>query len=192
MNRVASATGGDKQWFTIDNTSSTGHGFQYQYWSTAGNNYGGTSIQSFDQRRSLVVKSGEHPEFARVGHARCRFVGTLYLAGVNLDTNQIWCLRSTNAKNAAVTPTFDVVRPINLGGDIVSGEPINPEGIVGQVYLAVDRSGTRQNRNVYILASTQPAGFTTGTDVMMVRSTNFGATFSAPRRVNDDPVNHAK
>ena len=35
------ATGGDKQWFTIDNTTSTGHGFQYQAWSTAGNNYGG-------------------------------------------------------------------------------------------------------------------------------------------------------
>ena len=90
-----------------------------------------------------MVKSGQHPEFARVGHALdVDSVGTLYLAGVNLDTNQIWCLRSTNAKNAAVTPTFDVVRPINLGGDIVSGEPINPEGIVGQVYLAVDRSGT--------------------------------------------------
>src|SRR5450432_338761 len=29
------ATGGDKQWFTIDNTSSTGHGFQYQCWDTS-------------------------------------------------------------------------------------------------------------------------------------------------------------
>src|ERR1051326_6545763 len=35
------ATGGDKQWFAIDNTNSTGHGFQYQCWSTDGNNYGG-------------------------------------------------------------------------------------------------------------------------------------------------------
>ena len=39
--RLAPATGGDKQWFTIDNTNSTGHGFQYQSWSTAGNNYNG-------------------------------------------------------------------------------------------------------------------------------------------------------
>ena len=38
---LGDATGGDKQWFTIDNTNSTGHGFQYQSWSTAGNNYGG-------------------------------------------------------------------------------------------------------------------------------------------------------
>ena len=35
------ATGGDKQWFTIDKTNGMGHGFQYQFWSTAGNNYGG-------------------------------------------------------------------------------------------------------------------------------------------------------
>ena len=38
---LAPATGGDKQWFTIDKTNSSGRGFQYQYWSTAGNNYGG-------------------------------------------------------------------------------------------------------------------------------------------------------
>ena len=36
---LATATGGDKQWFTIDNTNSTGHGFHYQSWDTS-NNYG--------------------------------------------------------------------------------------------------------------------------------------------------------
>src|SRR4029434_4557236 len=29
------AGGGDKQWFTIDKTGGTGHGFQYQIWSTS-------------------------------------------------------------------------------------------------------------------------------------------------------------
>ena len=81
---------------------------------------------------------------------------------------------------------------VNLGGDIVFSEPINPEGLVGQVFLAVDRSGTITNNNVYMLASVQPSGFTTGSDVMFVRSTDGGSTFSAPRRINDDPVNHAK
>jgi hypothetical protein len=33
---IAPAKGGDKQWFTIDNTNSSGHGFQYQAWSTSG------------------------------------------------------------------------------------------------------------------------------------------------------------
>jgi hypothetical protein len=191
-NRLASATGGDKQWITIDNTNSSGHGFQYQYWSTAGNNYGGRQFSRSTNGGVSWLNPVNIPNSPAWGTLDVDSVGTLYLAGVNLDTNQIWCVRSTNAKNAAVTPTFDVVRQINLGGDIVASEPINPEGIVGQVYLAVDRSGTSTNGNVYILASTQPTGFTTGTDVMMVRSTNFGGTFSAPLRVNDDPVNHAK
>jgi hypothetical protein len=37
---IAPAEGGDKQWFTIDNTNSRGNGFQYQAWSTGGNYYG--------------------------------------------------------------------------------------------------------------------------------------------------------
>ena len=41
---IAPAKGGDKQWFTIDNTTSTGHGFQYQAWSTSGNNWGTGSL----------------------------------------------------------------------------------------------------------------------------------------------------
>ena len=27
------AHGGDKEWFTIDKTNGTGHGFQYQFWT---------------------------------------------------------------------------------------------------------------------------------------------------------------
>jgi hypothetical protein len=118
--------------------------------------------------------------------------GNLFIGGVNLTTNQIWCERSTNAKNGGVTPSFDQSTAVNLGGDIVSSEPINPEGLAGQVFLAVDRSGTSTNNNVYMLASVQPTGFNTGNDVMFVRSTDGGHTFSTPLRVNDDPVNHNK
>ena len=50
---------------------------------------------------------------------------------------------------------------VNLGGDIDFDEPINPVGLVGQVFLAVDRSGTSTNNNVYMLASVQPTGSTT-------------------------------
>ena len=59
------------------------------------------------------------------------------------------------------------------------------------VFLAVDRSGTATNNNIYMLASVVPSGRST-TDVMFVRSTDGGLTFSAPRRINDDPVNPSK
>lgn len=191
-NRVASATGGDKQWFTIDTTNSSGHGFQYQYWSTAGNNYGGRQFSRSINGGVSWLNPINIPNSPIWGTLDVDSLGTLYLCGVNPDTLQNCCVRSTNAKNAAVIPTFDLARLVNLGGNIVSGEPINPEGLVGQMYIGIDRSGGPRNRYVYILASVQATGFTTGADVMMVRSTNFGATFSAPRRVNDDPVNHAK
>src|SRR4029077_17498190 len=66
------------------------------------------------------------------------------------------------------------------------------EGLVGQIFLAVDKSGTSSNNNVYLLASVLPAGATSGSDVMFVRSTDNGLTFSPPHRVNDDPINHSK
>ena len=117
--------------------------------------------------------------------------GNLFIGGVELVGGQIWCVRSTNAKNGAVVPTFDQITAVNLGGRIVTGG-VNPQGLVGQIFLAVDRSGRSTNNNVYMLASVQPVGAATGSDVMFARSTNGGQTFSAPRRINDDPVNHAK
>jgi hypothetical protein len=59
------------------------------------------------------------------------------------------------------------------------------------LFLAIDRSGTATNNNIYMLASVVPSGRST-TDVMFVRSTDGGLTFSAPRRINDDPVDPNK
>ena len=190
--RVGLADGGDKQWFTIDNTNSSGRGFQYQSWSTDGNNYGGRQFTRSTDGGLTWMNPINIPNSPAWGTLDVDSLGNLFIGGVNLTTNGIWCVRSTNAKNGGVVPTFDRSTAVNLGGDIVFGEPINPEGLVGQVFLAVDRSGTSTNDNVYMLASVQPTGFTNGSDVMFVRSTNGGITFNAPRRINDDPVNHAK
>ncbi len=190
--RLASATGGDKQWFTIDNTNGTGSGFQYQSWSTGGNNYGGRQFSRSIDGGFSWINPIFIPNSPAWGTLDVDSNGILFLNGVNLNTNQIWCVRSSNARNGAVAPAFDQSTAVDLGGRIVIGAPINPVGLVGQLFLAVDRSGTSTNNNVYMLASVQPTGFTTGADVMFVRSTNGGASFSAPRRINDDPINHAK
>ena len=189
---VGPADGGDKQWFTIDNTNSSGHGFQYQCWSTDGNNFGGRQFTRSTNHGTSWMNPINIPNTPRWGTLDVDANGNLFIGGVNLDTGRIWCVRSMNAKNGAVVPTFDQSTGVNLGGEIVFGEPINPEGLVGQVFLAVDRSGASTNNNIYMLASVQPTGFTTGSDVMFARSTDGGHTFSAPRRINDDPVNHAK
>jgi hypothetical protein len=189
---VGPADGGDKQWFMIDNTNSSGHGFQYQCWSTDGNNFGGRQFTRSTDGGLTWMNPINVPNSPAWGTLDVDSAGNLFIGGVNLTTGRIWCVRSTNAKNGAVVPTFDQSTRVNVGGDIVFAEPINPEGLVGQIFLAVDRSGTSTNDNVYVLASVQPSDFNNGSDVMFVRSTNGGSTFSAPRRINDDPVNHAK
>jgi hypothetical protein len=191
---IAPAQGGDKEWFTIDKTNSTGRGFQYQSWSSdpEGNNFNGRQFtRSIDGgvTWSDPINIPNSPSF---GTLDVDSNGNLFIGGLNFDTNQIWCVRSTNAKDAAVVPSFDQSTAVNLGGNIVGGAAINPVGLVGQLNVVVDHSGTATNNYVYMLASVQPFGFTIGSEVMFVRSTDGGSTFSAPRRVSDDPVDHNK
>src|SRR5882757_3480358 len=188
---VVRAYGGDKEWFTIDKTNSTGHGFQYQFWSD-GTNFGGRQFTRSTNGGLAWMNPIDIPNSPAFGTLDVDSSGNLFIGGVELEGGQIWCVRSTNAKNGAVVPIFDQSTVVNLGGRIVAAQLINPQGLAGQVFLAVDRSGASNNNNVYLLASVQPTGFSTGTDVMFARSTNGGLTFSAPRRINDDPVNHAK
>ncbi|HEY4282114.1 MAG TPA: FG-GAP-like repeat-containing protein [Chthoniobacterales bacterium] len=185
----ASATGGDKQWFTIDNTNSSGHGFQYQAWSTAGNNYGGRQFSRSTDGGFSWLNPVAIPHSPTWGTLDVDSNGILYIGGVNQTTGQIWCVRSSNAKNAAVMPAFELSTPVNLGGNIGFSENINPEGLVGQINVVVDRSGTVTNNYLYMLGGLQRFGFNSGSDIMFVRSTDGGQTFSPPVRINDDPVN---
>ena len=189
---IAPAKGGDKQWFVVDNNpASTGHGFQYQFWDNASpfapGEFSRSTDGGFTWMNPITI-----PNAPQWGTPDVDSNGNLFFGGVTTSLTQFWCLRSTNAKNGAVTPSFDQSTAVNLGGRIDYMDTINPEGLIGQVFLAVDRSGTSTNNNVYMMASVLPTGFNTGSDVMFVRSTNGGQTFSAPKRVNDDPVNHSK
>jgi hypothetical protein len=185
-------TGGDKQWFTIDRTNGTGHGFQYQLWSTSGNNWGGRQFSRSTDDGATWMTPIFLPSSPVWGTLDVDSNGNLFIGGAANFSSPFWCLRSSDAQNPAVTPTFDRVTQVSLGGSLVFGDTINPGGLGGQVFLAVDRSGGSTNNNVYMVASVQPTGFGTGSDVMFVRSTDGGLTFSAPHRINDDPINHNK
>jgi hypothetical protein len=94
-------------------------------------------------------------------------------------------VRSSNAQIGGQTPSFDRNTAVSLGGSLLYLGAINPGGLAGQVFLAIDHSGGATNNNIYMLASVEPSGRST-TDVMFVRSTDGGLTFSAPQRINDD------
>jgi hypothetical protein len=184
---LSQAFGGDKQWFTIDTTHSQGRGFQYEYWSPAGNPFPGKQFTRSTNGGLSWENPVSIPQEIVSGTLDVNSNGDLFLSGVDINSAaKIWCIRSTNARNAAVSPTFDLATLVNMGGSQSLFKGINPGGSNGQTYLAVDRSGGSTHNNVYMLASLQGFGSPNPTDVMFARSTDNGQTFSAPKRINDD------
>ena len=177
--------GGDKQWFTIDTTGGTGHGFLYQFWTEFFACDFGAFNRSLDSGVTWQSPISP-PNFTDTGTAEVDINGNLFVGG---GGSPFRGLRSSNAQNPQVTPSFDQNVTVDLGGDLIQGG-INGIGLCGQTFVAVDRTGT--NNNVYMLASVIPFGAGNGTDVMFARSTDGGQTFSPPHRINDDPINHNK
>jgi hypothetical protein len=182
------AGGGDKQWFAIDKTNGPGHGFQYQ--SSDGADCSGSGVQfqrstdgGVTWQAPIIVPNGTD-----IGTLDVDTNGNLFIGGESFSNFS--CVRSSNAQFGDQTPTFDQVTEVDMGGFLGFGG-INPDGLDGMLFLAIDHSGTPTNNNIYMLASVVPSGRTT-TDVMFVRSTDGGLTFSTPQKINDDPVNPSK
>jgi hypothetical protein len=185
------AGGGDKEWFTIDKTpGGMGHGFQYQIWSTAASCNFGQFSRSTDGGVTWM-NAISIPNAPVWGTPDVDTNGNLFIGGGDFGSS-FFCIRSSNAQNGNVTPTFDQNVSVNLGGSVLFGAQINPGGLSGQIFLAVDRSGTATNNNIYMIATVQQFSASNGSDIMFSRSTDGGLTFSAPQRITDDPVNQNK
>src|SRR6266540_3767405 len=181
--------GGDKEWFTIDKTNGPGHGFQYQADDGINCSGGGVQFQRSTDGGVTWQAPINIPNGPIYGTLDVATNGNLFVGGWSGGTT-FYCVRSSNAQIGNQTPIFDQVVPVNMGGSIGSGG-INPGGLDGQLFLAIDRSGGPTNNYIYMLASVVPPGRST-TDVMFSRSTNGGLTFSAPLKINDDPFNPSK
>src|SRR5256886_10895179 len=149
------AGGGDKQWFTIDKTNGPGHGFQYQ--SDDGINCNGSGVEF--QRSTNGGVSWQAPIVGPggtdLGTLDVDTNGNLFIGGEGFSNFN--CVRSSNAQIGGQTPSFDRNTSVNMGGSLGSGG-INPAGLDGQLFLAIDRSGTATNNNIYMLASVRPSG----------------------------------
>src|SRR6478736_8042815 len=105
------AHSGDKEWFTVDKTpASMGHGFQYQFWTQVfACDFGGFS-RSTDGGATWQspISLPNSPQWGSLDVASN---GDLFIGGGDSGSS-FWCLRSTNAKNPNVTPTFDQVTTV--------------------------------------------------------------------------------
>ncbi|HSL17724.1 MAG TPA: sialidase family protein [Methylomirabilota bacterium] len=177
------AYGSDKQWLTVDRTDGSGRGHLYQNWSpfTAA-----TFNRSTDGGASFEPPVAV-PEEPYWGTSTVAPDGAVYVAGLASFSSGIAVVRSSNAQNPGAPVGFDQTVVVNLGGEPTGWGGPNPDGLLGQVWIASDHSDGPTRGNLYLLASVDPAG-TDPLDVHFARSTDDGATWSAPVRVNDDPV----
>jgi hypothetical protein len=190
---VGSALGGDKEWMAIDTTSSPGRGNIYQVWSPFYNVYNNINqifTRSTDGGNSWMTAIGL-PHLPYWGTIAIGPNGEVYNFGTGGFT-PFWLNRSSDATNQFAPPSIDVSTPVSLGGPLVDGVAgINPGGLLGQAWVAVDCSTNPTRGNVYVLASVtnDPGNLA---NVMFSRSTDGGRTWSAPWRINDDsPSQHA-
>jgi hypothetical protein len=176
------AAGGDKQWMTIDR----GLDYFYQAWSTAASSTGpNTFNRSLDDGASFAPASSI-PHAPIWGTLDVSLDHTLYLVGWGDGTSGDICVsRSLDAQEPEASPPLFVTVPVDLGGFLTLGGP-NPDGLLGQLWIAVDRSNGPRSGWVYVLASVETP--TDPVDVHFIRSTDHGVTWSAPVRVNDDAV----
>jgi hypothetical protein len=175
--------GGDKEWIAIDNSNGPGRGNIYEDWNVQSSSVPNRSFTRSTNGGASFENptTGPNPSL-KWGTLAVGSNGTLYAAGATLNQSGHLFAASTNAQFAAQTPTF-TSQTINLGGlSSVGNAAVNPDGLLGQVSIATARNG-----NIYVLGSVNPPGFDP-LDVMFIRSTNGGATWSSPIRINNNPV----
>ena len=181
------AFGGDKCWMNIDRTGGIGHGNIYEAWNTAGNvHFPSTFSRSTDGGLSWL-EPAELPNRPVFGTVNVGPDGEVYVVGVpnSSFTSTFWVLRSDNAKDPQASPLFDQVVQVDMGGALVLGDPPNPAGLMGQVWVATDHSEGSTRGTAYVLCSVDPSGGDP-MDVNFIRSTDGGQDWSSPKRINDD------
>jgi hypothetical protein len=191
--RVGQALGGDKEWMAIDATTSPGRGNIYQVWSPDYNVYNNPAqifSRSTDGGNSWMtaIDLAHRPYWGTIDIGPN---GEVYCFGTAYDIAPFWLNRSSDATNRFTVPTFDVSVVVDLGGQPLTGTGnLNPGGLLGQAWIAVDRSTGPRRGYVYVLCSctsTNEPG--TVCNAMFARSIDGGRNWSNPLRLNDDPLN---
>ncbi|MEZ5033123.1 MAG: FlgD immunoglobulin-like domain containing protein [Saprospiraceae bacterium] len=177
------AQGGDKQWMAIDKTDGAGMGSIYASWSSASSYcYPYNFTRSFDGGETFDTCSSIDPSI-KLGTLNVGPDGELYVIG---DNGKL--AKSTNVHLATMEPNWEISQ-VNFGGySIQKWDPSpNLAGLLGQPWIATDHSYGANHGNVYILHSIKPFDFPSDpADIYFTRSTNGGATWSIPQRINDD------
>jgi len=182
------AKGGDKQWMILDRSGGEGDGNNYSYWNSSFSTCNGQFTRSTDGSNTFedCITIDEDPFW---GTLAVDAEGSLYIAGTTFSG--ITIIKSTNAEIEGSNIVWDFSTPVNLDGDLNSGAPVNPQGLIGQTWVGTDNSNGSGSGNVYVLASVERFSNNDPADVMFAKSTDGGQSFLPPVRINTDANNSA-
>lgn len=185
--------GGDKTWMAVDRTSLASRNFVYLAWNTSGNNFAPNIFARSINGGATFPTLTTMPNSPIFGTVEVDDRGWAYVFGRNA-AGSFFVNRSNNALFPAQTPTF-VSAAVNLTAQqrlSVTGSP-NPGGLLGQGWIAIDKSQGLNRGNIYVCCSVGPRTVIGpgGTvidplDVMFTRSVDGGQTWGPAIKVNDD------
>ncbi len=177
------AKGGDKQWMILDRSGGVGDGNNYSYWNSSFSTCTGQFTRSTDGSNTFedCIFIDEDPFW---GTLAVDATGNLFIAGTSNIGPAL--IKSSNAQIAGSTITWDFATAINLDGNLNIGAPVNPQGLMGQMWVGADMSNGPGNGNLYVLASVTRSSNSDPGDVMFAKSTDGGLSFLPPVRINTD------
>jgi hypothetical protein len=179
------AYGGDKQWMVVDRTDGPSQGNIYAQWkSYLSACPPGDFTRSLDGGISFDACSPVTGSPQR-GTLSVGPDGTVYAFG-QVNSGFLFA-KSTNAKEPDITPTW-TASAVDLNGAIGLYQGPNPGGMLAQAWVATDHSNTGTHGNVYVVCSVFPDNPSDPLDVMFASSTDGGQSWTAPLRINDDPL----
>ncbi len=179
--------GGDKQWMTIDRSGGIGEGNIYSSWSPVLSDcLPGIFTRSTDGGNTFDACS-DIPKDPTWGTEAVGNNGELYIVGQKFPGGGLIVAKSTDAQDPTQSVSWDQVTNVYLGGGLRTGG-INPDGLIGQLYIDVDRSNGPARDNVYVVGSVRTNFQSDQADVKFTRSADGGATWYnfTPIRINDD------
>lgn len=181
------AYGGDKQWMHIDKSGSEGDGHNYSFWTKY---WSICYPQSFTRSSNLggSYESCIHlPGELFWGTLATGPDGELYVGGAG-NSDDIVVTKSTNAAIAEENIDWDFSTAVDLDGELDGFIPMNPQGLLGQLWIDTDRSDGPGRGNVYVAASVHRHSNTDPGDVMFAKGVFGGLGWEDPVRINDDPT----
>ena len=183
----------DKNFYAIDNTpASPFYGRHYTCWDRNNNEkfaYSTSNGATWTEVDLPTAATGTYDLACEIAVQRNGTVHVVFDTldcGANCTNERMFYTRSTNGGVSWSTPVL--VRDFNLVGfsnanypPVADNRGINPFGAID-----VDNSGGACDGTLYVTFSDWTSGGATENDVWVSRSTNNGASWSAPLKLNDD------